>query len=608
MKAERSVRENGRMRALFCLFLVAALICGVFAVNSFAAGADPADLNVKVVSCSTHTAAVSDGSLYVWGSNENSQFPESDAAYSVEPLKVAEDVTDVAVSDNRTLVVYNNGDLYAYGRDPFSGEIQTAEKLGSHVSQVNCSDSFGLYVTTSGILMGWGSNGSGQLGSNAPSSGSLTPVKVMEDVSKAVAGADFVLALKKDGALYGWGSNAFFEIGLQQEDGSSPEIVSSPVQIMDDVKDIDAGSAYSCILKQDGSLYTCGMNDANQTGADSMDSAVPLTKILDGINSVAAGDTHGFAVAKNGTVYSWGFGLSGQLGDGTRQRGVGASASDLDFVQMFAGEDTSFGVDSEGAIWAWGANTNRLLCTASGVDASEPVKVLNADMSWADVETEVPDDIPTPVEPDHSVPGVEETPLVVKTPFISGDGNGSFRPEDSITRAEFLRMVVTALTDYDKDADQGSSTFTDVDNSKWYAPYVAYAQKAGLIAGYQDGTCRPEENITRAEAARITASALNLTSNVTTSSFTDVKERWCIPAIEALAKKGILSGDGDGAFRPNDSITRAEAAKVVAAYSFDPQGQASSSAAAKTASPFADVQPQKWYYPYVLYAAGVLES
>lgn len=607
MKAERSVRESGRGRALFCLVLVAALICGVFAVNSFAAGANPVNSNVKVVSCSTHTAAVSDGSLYAWGSNESGQFPDNEAAYSVEPLKVAEDVADVAVSANRTLVVYRNGDLYAYGRDPLSGKDGLAVKIDSDVRQISCGDAFALYVTKGGSLMAWGLNDCGQLG-NGNTASQSAPVRILVGgVSKAAAGQDFSLILKDDGTLWGCGSNVYQQLGLTEEDGSVPETVSTPVQITENVKDIDTGDAYSCVLKQDGSLYTCGMNNASQTGVASLSASSPLTKVLDRVRSVSAGNTHAFAVGENGTVYSWGFGLSGQLGNGTRQRVIGASASDLNFVQMFAGEDTSFGVDSEGTIWAWGANTNRLLCTASGEDASEPVKVLNADMSWADVETEVPDDIPTPVEPDHSVPGVEETPLVVKTPFISGDGNGSFRPEDSITRAEFLRMVVTALTDYDKDADQGSSTFTDVDNSKWYASYVAYAQKIGLIAGYQDGTCRPEENITRAEAARITASALKLTSNVTTSSFTDVKERWCIPAIEALAEKRILSGDGNGAFRPNDSITRAEAAKVVAAYSFDPKDETTSAAVAKAENPFADVQ-QKWYYPYVLYAAGVLES
>lgn len=616
MNAERYAREGSKVRAVFCLVLIAALVCCVFAVNGFAAGADPFDLDVKVDSCTTHTAAVSSGDLYMWGTNAHGQFPNSELSSSVEPVKVAEDVQEAAVADNRTLVLYQNGDLYAYGRDPLSGKSHTAEKLASSVAQVSCSDTFAFYVTKAGTLMAWGTNEYGQLGTGDTRT-QVTPFQVLSGVTKAVAGQDFALALKSDGTLYGWGSDGCLQLGWKNEEGEIPETVLSPVQITDNVKDMDAGDAYSCILKNDGGLYTCGLNTSCQTGARSLNSIVALTKILDNVRSMSAGDTHGFAVGKNGTVYSWGYGLSGQQGNGETTRVLGASASDLDFVEMFAGDGTSFGVSSDGSLWAWGANTNRLLCTSSGVDVYEPVKVLNADMSWAFNEQEVPD------EPQHSVSGgnggnggnddsgstdVGE-PIAVKTPFISGYGQNTFLPEKNVTRAEFLSMVVNALTDFDPEADySGTFTFDDVEEDQWYAPYVAYAKKNDIIAGYVDNTCKPNNPITRAEAANITYRALHLTSSATQSSYEDVDStiRWAIPAIQALSERKILSGYEDGTFRPQKNITRAEAVKIVSACAFDPTTEEAQEQIKKATNAFTDVLETKWYYPYVLYAAGKL--
>lgn len=604
MNAERSVRENGKARVIFCLCLVAALVCGMFAVNSFAAGTNPANVDVKVDSCSTHSAAVTDGALYMWGTNDNGQFPESSSTYSVEAIKTAESVADVSVADNRTLVLYENGDLYAYGLDPLTQKSGLADKIASNVKQMSCSDTFAVYVTKSGALMAWGFNDCGQLG-NGTTNSSLNPVRILDSgISKAVTGQDFTLALRDDGTVCGWGSNAYLQLGQTGEDGTVPVSFLSPVEIMEDVADIDAGDEYSCFLKQNGSLYTCGMNLSSETGVVSADSSTPLTKILSQVRSVSAGSTHGFAISENGTIYSWGYGLSGQQGNGTQQRVIGATATDLDFVQVYAGDSTSFGVDADGSVWSWGANTNRVLCTASGVDALEPVKVLNADMTWADDGSELQD---VPAEPEYGASdGVTDEPIVVQTPFISGYADGTFKPDNEITRAEFLTMVAVALTDYDKDTDYGTPTFTDV-GEHWYTNVIAYSQDKGLIHGYEDQTCRPNDYITRAEAAKITASALDLSSNATVSSFTDVQEGWAISAIEALAEKGILTGDGDGTFRPNDPITRAEAARVVGAYSFSSRDEAvQAQIAAITESPFSDVPTGKWYYPFILFAAGKL--
>lgn len=603
-----------KLKTVFCLVLAAALLCGVAAVNGLAAGADPDALGVKVESCSTHTAAVYEGDLYLWGTNESGQFPKSKLTYSVEPVKLLTGVEEVAVSEGRTLVLLENGTLYTYGFDPIDGATGQAKQIFSDVAQVSCTDDFALLVTKKGALYAWGKNENGQLGTG-DTEDKPTPTRIVESgVKKAVAGHDFALLLKEDGSVSGWGANESSQLGYALSDGTVPEFLSEPTVILDGgVKDIDAGYAYSCILKNDGTLWTCGQNELSQLGIDSLESNAGLTKILDGIRSVSAGDNHAFAVGNGGQIFCWGFGLSGQLGDGTRERIIDASPADVgDFLQVYAGKDTSFGVDGSGALYAWGSNSNMLLGQQLGDDATEPVMILTSEREWA-FEGDAPEVIKPsgkPAEgntPSDNEPEEEPGELDAVLAFVSGYPDGTFQPENETTRAEFLTMLVKAVGGFDAEESYGTPTFADTDPTAWYADYVAYAQKTGLVKGYKDNTFRPDGKITRAEAAAMTASAMGLSSDVTESSFTDVSG-WAVKHVEALAQKGILSGDGDGTFRPDDNIIRGEAVTVVAhAAGFDANSKETIAALKTAENPFKDVPATSWAYPYILRAAGLVK-
>lgn len=598
MKTKRTGGKSNLTRAVFCLVLAAALLSSLLVLNGFAAGADPASFDIKVDSCSTHTAAVSDGTLYIWGTNNRGQFPNSELGYSMEPVEAASDVADVSVAKDRTLVLFKNGDLYAYGWEPVSETDGLKQRVYSGIAQMSCSDDFALLVTKRGALMAWGRNDEGQLGTGDQED-STSPVTLMESgVKKAIAGKGFSLVLKNDGSLWGWGHNEFCQLGYKEEDGSIPESLAEPTLLLDEVKDMDAGSSYSCILKNDGTLWTCGLNDSSQLGVESVDSAIGLTKILSDVSSFSAGTSHAFALTSNGTVYSWGFGLSGQLGNGTRQRGIGVTASDLNFVQLFAGDSTSFGVDSNGSLWAWGSNTNLVLGQDTGDDSIVPVRILDSAMNWTFTEPDEESHSHSQSNTDSTGNDTEEA--TAAPAFASGYPDGTFRPKAETTRAEFLSMLVTAVGGFDETADYGDSTFTDVDSDRWYASRIAYAQDKNLVKGYSDNTFHPNEPITRAEAAAMAAAVLDISSDASESSFTDVSG-WALPHIEALASRGILSGDGDGKFRPNDPIIRSEAVTIVAsATGFDPE-----SAVLDGENPYQDVQASYWAYPYILRASGL---
>lgn len=142
--------------------------------------------------------------------------------------------------------------------------------------------------------------------------------------------------------------------------------------------------------------------------------------------------------------------------------------------------------------------------------------------------------------------------------LIKGYSDGSFKPDNNITRAEFMAMVNRAFGYEKKDI----VTFKDVPTGAWYYEEMAKARAAGYISGYEDGTIRPDNPITRAEAAAIIMQIKGLAANPgTAEKFTDASEIpiWSRGAVGAVAAAKIMNGYPDGSFKAGNTITRAEA-------------------------------------------------
>jgi len=147
--------------------------------------------------------------------------------------------------------------------------------------------------------------------------------------------------------------------------------------------------------------------------------------------------------------------------------------------------------------------------------------------------------------------------------IVSGDPAGTFRPNDNVNRAEFVKMMVFAL--YPEMADFGStSCYEDVKSTDWFAKPVCAADSINMVKGYDGNLFRPARNMTRAEATSVLAKAMNLPISANVNSmFKDVTEVWQISYVNAAAKQNLVSGYNDGTFRPNNNLSRAEAAKLV---------------------------------------------
>lgn len=150
---------------------------------------------------------------------------------------------------------------------------------------------------------------------------------------------------------------------------------------------------------------------------------------------------------------------------------------------------------------------------------------------------------------------------------VSGDENGNFQPERSVTREEFTKILLGTL----EIAPEGAAGFLDVQPGDWFAGYVAKAAQLGIVNGRPDGSFGVGEDITREDMAVMCARAaavrgLTLETNGKADAFADEAEisGYAVEAVYTMRKAGILGGYEDGTFQPKNSATRAETAKIAA--------------------------------------------
>ncbi len=167
---------------------------------------------------------------------------------------------------------------------------------------------------------------------------------------------------------------------------------------------------------------------------------------------------------------------------------------------------------------------------------------------------------PTVEIPDDDALGLNNTDHFA---YIVGYGNGEVQPQNSITRAEVAAIFFRLLEDGIRSENfTHQNDFSDVAADAWYCSSVSTLSRMGIIAGYPDGTFRPNAPITRAEFAAI-ATRFDNNGDKTPVSFTDIIGHWAEGEITVAANHGWVSGYGDNTFRPQNQITRAETMSLV---------------------------------------------
>ena len=163
----------------------------------------------------------------------------------------------------------------------------------------------------------------------------------------------------------------------------------------------------------------------------------------------------------------------------------------------------------------------------------------------------IPDDVPTGLNGDDHFA------------YIVGYPNGNVEPNGNITRAEVATIFFRLLTEEVRTANSTqSNSLSDVTRGQWFNHAVSTLSSMGIVKGHNDGTFAPNAPITRAEFAAI-AARFDDKNTDTSSKFTDIASHWAKNEIGIAANKGWINGYPDGTFRPNQYITRAEAMTLV---------------------------------------------
>ena len=361
----------------------------------------PAGTKVTAVAAGCHhsLAVTSAGQVLAWGDNANGELGDGDTTESDVPVEVklpsGTKVTAVAGGCFHSLAVTSAGQVLAWGDNAYGelGDGKTAQSdlpvkvklpAGSRVTAISGGGHHGLALTSTGQVLAWGDNATGQLGDGKTTQSDL-PVKVKLPAGSRVTaisgGGHHGLALTSTGQVLAWGDNATGQLG----DGKTTQS-DLPVKVKlpagSRVTAISGGGHHGLALTSTGQVLAWGDNATGQLGdGKTTQSDLPVkVKLPAGsrVTAVSGGAHHSLALTFTGQVLAWGEN-GGQLGDGnTTQSDVPVTAklpSGTKATAIAGGGHHSLALTSTGQVLAWGYNSSGELGDGKNTSSDVPVKV-----------------------------------------------------------------------------------------------------------------------------------------------------------------------------------------------------------------------------------------
>jgi alpha-tubulin suppressor-like RCC1 family protein len=318
--------------------------------------------------------------FWSWGYNGYGQLGNGTNTNTPAPEQTFEnaDIESVAAGDNHSLVLTEDGDVFAFGDNSY-GQLGDGTRtrrtapvkvsLGVKAKAVSTGNSHSLAAVKEdqGGVMSWGLNNNGQLGDGTTTQ-RIDPVFLLDKVlcRTVSAGDNHSLALTENGEVFSWGLNNNGQLG----DGTTTRSLV-PLKIKDfvDLKlsiiAIAAGGNHSMALTSEGRVWVWGDNNYGQLGDETKtDRSRPVVvRGLEGVVAIAAGQNHCLALLDDGRVFGWGYNNYNQVAE--KEHGttiltpVEITVLDTKGIcAIFSGSksDHSFAVASDGTVWSWGQN------------------------------------------------------------------------------------------------------------------------------------------------------------------------------------------------------------------------------------------------------------
>ena len=201
-------------------------------------------------------------------------------------------------------------------------------------------------------------------------------------------------------------------------------------------------------------------------------------------------------------------------------------------------------------------------------------------------------------------------PAETHTAYIFGYDDGTFRPDKNMSRAEAAAIFARLISEQKGEKISGKATFKDISAKDWFAKEVGYLEKYGIIKGYSDNTFKPNDSVTRAEFVAMTVRFNALFNEVKKDGYTikyiDVaKGYWAYSDIAYAKNVGWLNGYADGTFKGDNAITRAEVVTVVNRATGRKADESYITKNVSVLNKFTDIRNNSmWYYADVMEAAN----
>ncbi|MBQ7784027.1 MAG: hypothetical protein IJ368_08670, partial [Oscillospiraceae bacterium] len=333
---------------------------------------------IKQISMGNGHSAVlmNDGSLYMWGDNDDGQIGNGTTTDQRTPIKIMDNVAFVSLGSQCSAAIKTDGSLYTWG-DNECGQLGNGTTTGS-LKPNKILDNIS-YVEFGGTLMGkfcgaisrdqklylWGNNGYGQIGDGTEID-CYTPKIIMNNVSTISLGAFCTAAIKSDHTLYMWGTHK-----TNITDTEKTYSCNEPAMIAENVKSVSLSYWNNSMIDINNNLYMWGTNKFEQLLYNDTNVYTPKL-IATNIKQVSCGYGHNLAVGTNNILYAWGLNNFGQIGNRTTTN-QGTLTTILGNIAMIsAGSYHSSAVDTSGNLYMWGRG---YLGDGTALSSSTPTKI-----------------------------------------------------------------------------------------------------------------------------------------------------------------------------------------------------------------------------------------